>query len=88
MITPTVGRVVWYRPVADILCVNGTEPLAAIVAGVWGDRMVNLAVFDFNGAMHNRTSVTLVQPEDTKPDHSFCQWMPFQVDQANKAAAA
>jgi hypothetical protein len=70
------------------MCVNGTDPLAAIIAAVWSARCVNLAVFDANGGVFNRTSVVLVQPEDTKPETSFCQWMPFQIAQAQTPAPA
>lgn len=94
MIKPTVGRVVWFYPSS-----NGTEagfappdpmtPCAAIIARVWGDDMVNLAVFDANGTSHSRTSVPLVQPDERKPDGGyFCEWMPFQVGQAKAQAAA
>jgi hypothetical protein len=49
---------------------------------------VNLAVFDSNGVSHSRTSVQLVQAGEDKPEHGyFCEWMPYQVGQAAKAAA-
>lgn len=88
VIQPTVGRVVWYRPgEADSdMCMNGAdEPLAAIVTAVHGDRCVNLAVFEANGAMTQRSSVTLMQPGDdaaVTPSFGYCEWMPYQVGQA------
>ena len=76
MIVPTVGRVVWYcDPRSPV-------PLAAIVTYVWSDRLVNLAVFNENGHNFGVTSVTLVQPEDDKPEGRYCKWMPFQVGQS------
>ena len=40
--------------------------------------MVNLVVFDVDGAPHSRTSVYLRQPEDTLPDGSYAEWIPHQ----------
>jgi hypothetical protein len=90
MIQPTIGRVVWFTPSSN----SGSEdfapgaPLAAIVAHVHGDRMVNLAVFDANGVAHSRTSVTLLQDDDTPPEGGyFAEWMPYQKGQAAKTEA-
>ena len=88
-ILPTVGRVVWFTPSklsgdGFFAHIYGRKPLAAIVAHV-----VNLAVFDSNGVSHSRTSVRLVQAGEDKPEHGyFCEWMPYQVGQAAKAAAS
>ncbi len=90
MIKPTVGRVVWYTPSADDheeMAAAQLQPLAAIVAHVWSDTCVNLAVFDANGIAHNRTSVLLVQDDGARPDGGFCEWMPYQKGQAAKYAA-
>ena len=84
-IQPTVGRVVWFTPAAgDELKPNGHQPLAAIIAHVWSDTCVNLAVFDANGANHSRTSVYLAQDDTPRPGAGFCQWMPYQKGQAAK----
>lgn len=86
MITPTIGRIVWYRQGAtEALASIGNQPLAAIVTGVWNDRLVNLAVFDANGNHHNRTSVLLVQEGDEVPGSRYCEWMPYQKAQAAKS---
>jgi hypothetical protein len=83
MIKPTVGRVVYFRPDShDPIERNGTEPLAAIVTRAWSDTCLNLMVMDVHGVACSRTSVMLVQPDEPKPEHSFCHWMPFQVGQA------
>ena len=86
MITPTVGRIMWYWPVKDQ---RGDQPLAAIVAHVWGNDMVNLCVFDQNGTPSSRTSVPIVQ--DGSPyiagDSPYAEWMPYQKGQAAKTEA-
>lgn len=91
MITPTPGRVVWYVPApteSSNFCKPGNDdPCAAIVARVWGDRMVNLTVFDANGLTHSRTSVQLLQDDDTPNGPSYAMWMPYQKGQAAKAEA-
>jgi hypothetical protein len=67
--------------------IDGRKPLAAIIAHVFNDALVNLAVFDSNGMSHSRTSVPLVQAGEAKPEHGyFCSWMPYQVGQAAKQA--
>jgi hypothetical protein len=100
MIIPTHGRIVWYTPAIESEGVSGdarlglvqhdkTKPLAAIVTHVWGDRCVNLTVFDSNGVAHPRTSVTLVQDGDpVNALGRYCEWMPYQKGQAAKTEAA
>ena len=91
MITPTVGRVVWYRPsdfdrtTMTIHSDSPEQPLAAIVAYVWNDQLVNLTVSDHNGATHSRTSVMLAQDGGHAVGLSYCEWMPYQKGQAAKA---
>lgn len=85
MIKPTVGRVVWFNQENRDLA--GDKTLAAIVAHVHSDRLVNLCVIDANGNTHSRTSVTLVQPGDATPGAGpYCEWMPYQIGQAARAA--
>lgn len=91
MIKPTVGRVVWFTPslACGLVHRDKAAPLAAMVTHVWGDRMVNLVVFDSNGDPHSKTSVTLLQDDDAKPKYGhFCAWMPYQVGQWAKSAGA
>jgi RyR domain len=93
MIQPTVGRVVWFYPSigsvqAGFAAPDGGQPLAAIIARVWSDRMVNLTVFDANGVAHSRPSVRLLQEGDARDsDGYYAEWMPYQVGQAKKAEA-
>ena len=87
-ITPTVGHVVFYRKSTtdtDLASV-GNNALAAIIAAVWSDTMVNLHVIDANGVGHSRTSVRLLQEDDEITDHNgaFAYWMPYQKGQAAK----
>lgn len=85
MIEPTVGRVVLFTPPPSD--VNAPfAPLAAIIAHVWGPRLVNLAVFDKDGnALPGVTSVMLLQDDDEKPSWGrYAEWMPYQKGQAAK----
>lgn len=87
MIKPTVGRIVWYTP-----CDNDPPPkfkgevLAAIVARVKTDRLVNLTVCAPDGTTFGRHDVVLVQDGDERPTAvgRFCEWMPYQKGQAAK----
>lgn len=88
MIKPTVGRVVWYYPKGHT---NGEQPHAAIIAHVWSDTCVNLAIFDANGQPYppGKTSILLVQegaPIPTGGD--YCTWMPYQMGQAQRTEQA
>lgn len=82
MITPTIGRVVWYWPQAE----ETGQPFAMLVTYVHSDRLVNLGGFDPNGAPIARTSVQLLQDVD-KPIGGHCCWMPYQKGQAAKHEA-
>lgn len=85
MISPTPGRVVWYRPNGkDGIQHDPKQPLAAIVAHVWSDTDVNLSVSDIHGNVHARTHVALVQGETVPSDVPYCEWMPYQKGQAAK----
>jgi hypothetical protein len=90
IIAPTPGRVVWYRPTKeeDALAFREEKPLAAIVAYVWNDRLVNLMVIDGGGCTFERKSVQLVQDGDAyPPSRGYCEWMPYQKGQAAKTEA-
>ncbi|MCW2275122.1 hypothetical protein GJ654_10335 [Rhodoblastus acidophilus] len=90
MIKPTVGRVVWYTPPHAPAGEPANDPQthAALIAYVWHDRMVNLAVFSPNGENYGVTSVTLVQEGDMAPEAGrYAEWMTYQVGQAKKHSA-
>lgn len=95
VITPTIGRRVWYWPStydrggmldkpSTIIEGNHTQPCDAGIVCVHGDRLVNLIVTDHNGNAHKRTSVTLYQPGDniSHVDGGYAVWMDYQVKQA------
>lgn len=84
VITPTVGRVVWFYPGN---CRPGDQPWAALVAYVHGVRCVNLAVFDPNGCSFGQGDVVLLQEGDGDPETGtpHARWMPYQLGQAKKA---
>jgi hypothetical protein len=97
VITPTIGRRVWYWP-SDYDCGLGIskpetiivaddssgQPCDAGVVRVFNDRLVNLSVTDHEGNVHKRTSVTLYQPGDniSHVGGGYCTWMDYQVKQA------
>lgn len=85
MIKPTVGRIVWYwvaKPSPQ------KQPLAAVVASVIDDGLVNLAVFDASGASHPERNVPLIQEDiPAMPGVHYCEWMPYQKGQAAKTEA-
>jgi hypothetical protein len=87
MISPSIGRVVWFHPsITDhSLASGGDQPLPALVAHVWSDTCINLAVFDANGKPHGKTSVLLLQDDAIAPEGGYyAEWMPFQKGQAAK----
>lgn len=89
-ITPTIGRIVWYYPSGYDTIEQGDDlqPLAAMVCYVWPDGAVNLAVHDLHGYPWTRSRVRLVQEGEALPgDAGYATWMPYQVNQAAKAAA-
>ena len=85
MIKPAIGRVAWYHPPRNR---TGTDqPHAALIAHVWNDTCVNLAVFDANGFAYSKTSVFLFQGDSEKPGSGYAAWMPYQQGQAAKTEA-
>lgn len=79
MITPTIGRKVWYYDAKD------TPEQDATVIDVHGDRCVSLFVINRGGTTSVRRSVILVQEGDVIPGGSHCTWMPYQIGAAKKA---
>lgn len=85
MITPTVGRVVWFWPgKTDNDIVFHGQPLDAHITYVYNDFCVNIAGFDADGNPYKRTSVQLHQAEEDRPECYFCEWMTYQMGQAAK----
>ena len=91
MIPPTVGRVVLYHPSTNDPGGNiPGGPLAAIIARVHSDTLVNLMVISPDGSPFGRTSVCLLQSDEQRARHQtgpYCEWMPYQKGQAAKTEA-
>ena len=90
MITPTVGRVVWFHPGRGFAgCPAGEGiPLAALIARVWSDTCINIGGFDANGMPFAATSVWLLQDgNDVPTEGHWAEWMPYQKGQAAKTEA-
>lgn len=93
VITPTVGRKVWFypgnrqTPPAGFTTYPGDQACDATVVYVHNDRMVNLLVTDHIGRTYAVPSVRLVQPDDAEVDAAShrAEWMPYQVKQAGAA---
>ena len=89
-IKPTVGRVVWFYPPTNsaqggFAYPREGQPLAAVIAHVHSDVMLNLTVFDANGVPHGRTSVPLLADGGVPPVSGYyAAWMPYQKGQAAK----
>jgi hypothetical protein len=81
---------VWFYPADhDGIGRLSGQPLSGQVAAVHNDRLVNLCVLDAYGNPQARTNVTLVQPNDAKPDGAaHATWMPYQVSSAGVGQAA
>jgi hypothetical protein len=81
MITPTVGRVVWFYAANE----DGGHygPFAALVCAVKDTPFVNLFVISDEGETYSKRKVRLIQDDDPTPESDYCAWMPYQ-----KAVAA
>lgn len=91
VIKPTVGRVLHFFPTAQYMGSrhlafgDPSQPLAAVIAYVHSDTMVNLTVWDQNGLQFGVCSVPLVQEGcDMIVGSFYAQWMPYQKGQAAK----
>lgn len=89
MITPTPGRIVWFWPDAleieavPVVHNDKKQPLAAMVAYVHNDRLVNLSVIDQEGQQFSVENVRLMQGDEAcNVGGTYCEWMPFQKGQA------
>lgn len=72
IISPVPGCVVWYHH-------PNVPPLAAVVAYVHSDRLVNLMVIDSTGWPQSKLSVRLIQEGDiVREGEGYCEWMPYQ----------
>jgi hypothetical protein len=70
---PTVGRIVHYFPAGYM----GGPPLAAIIVHVWGDTLVNLAVFGRQGNLLSPPAHAVALLEEGSPipsNKSYWKW--------------
>jgi hypothetical protein len=83
MISPSVGRVLWFFDENHEL---GNQPKAALVTFVHDDTRLNLAVFTADGHAGAYQNVRLFQEGETfgSGDLPCCTWMPYQIGQAKK----
>lgn len=84
--TPTIGRIVHFKPHADHGAAEG-EVFAAIVTKVNDDESLNLAAFDGNGNTFGVQNIEMVE-DPSKVDagsSGYCFWPP--VGAAATAAA-
>jgi len=85
MITPSIGRVMWYWPSKEE---RQDQPRAAIVTWVCNDNMVNLVAFDQGGAPSGKGLVPIVQDGSpyTAGDSPYAEWLPYRSGQVKKHA--
>ena len=86
MITPTIGRVVWYHPV-DASGATPEQPYPALISYVHSDTLINVGGFTANGVPFAATSVSLVQDGASAVGGSWAEWIPYQKGQAAKTEA-
>lgn len=89
IITPTIGRKVWFWPNGSHLGVpavaqpesqNHGQAMDATIVHVHSDRMVNLQVIDHVGSAWPVRSVFLQQEGDAAPHGKFVPWLASQSD--------
>jgi hypothetical protein len=86
VITPTIGRRVWYYPskteleASELRQASRDQAFDAGVIWVDHDRQVHLSVTDHYGRVVPRLAVPLIQLGDTIPTDgtAFATWMPHQ----------
>lgn len=87
MISPSIGRVVWYWPAdPENRDYPSDQPQAAIIVHVWTDRRVNLFIMPECRSGYNKQGVRLLQDGDERPQMgAFAEWMPYQKAVASGA---
>ena len=93
IIKPTIGRRVWFRcndsfaKEKGIYRIDDVQAMDAGIVYVHGDSMVNLIVTDHIGNSHAINSVALVDASDGNSYAMWCEWMPYQKEQAKSKCA-
>lgn len=82
---PTIGRRVWYWPLAIERSISSDQPFDAGICYVYSDTLVNLAVKNEYGYdLPGKTSITLRQrPDEAQPGEA--SWMDYHVAQDKKS---
>jgi len=85
MISPSIGRVVWYYPPGSI----DPQPWPALICYVHSEQCINLGGFKADGTPFDAREVHLVQDasETVKISNGYASWMPYQQKVAAEAAA-
>jgi hypothetical protein len=81
MIPPTVGRVIWFRPIGAR---GGEQPLSASIAHVNHDGTINIGYFSPIGQACAAVGIEIWDGESERPTGAYCEWMPYQKGQAQK----
>ena len=78
MITPTIGRVVYFRPgngARSRMHIRDHQPCRADIVYVWNDRNIAVNVDDHEGQRHYFSPVVLIQDGEKPPEGlSYCEW--------------
>jgi hypothetical protein len=98
IITPSIGRVVLFRPDAEFIEAKGlslidtalddAQPLTAQIVYVHNNYKVNVAGFDQYGQPFTAVNVQLLTGNETEqPVGPYAHWMNYQLTQALREAA-
>lgn len=93
MITPTIGRKIWFWPnqtnTACYTVLDAAQAFDASVVFVAADDRVHIAFFDHTGVPFIRHDVPILQDDKPLPVGTcYCTWMPYQQSAAAAAAPA
>jgi len=86
MISPSIGRVVWYHPPGHP---SSDQPWPALISYVHNDQLINVGGFRADGTSFDAREVRLVQDasETVKLSDGYACWMPYQQKVAAEAQA-
>jgi hypothetical protein len=88
MVHPTVGRIVWYQPVAENPYLSRYRPpFAAIITYVLAEDRVNILVLNPDGTTEREEGVLLVQDDPPPELEQYVEWMPTQKTQSARLRA-
>lgn len=93
MITPTIGRKIWFWPnqtnTACYTVLDAAQAFDASVVFVAADDRVHIAFFDHTGVPFIRHDVPILQDDKPLPAGTcYCAWMPYQQSAVGVAPMA